>query len=369
PREWNIRDAYIKDPSGKKIIDFKKSNLHVLNYSVPVSGRFGLESIKPHLYTIPEKPDWIPYRTSYYNENWGFCMSHNQLLQLEEGSYEVKIDATLTEGSLTYGEVFIQGRSHEEIIISTHICHPSLCNDNLSGMTVATYLAEQLRASDPHYSYRFIFIPGTIGAITWLAQNEEKLENIRGGIVIALLGLEGRFTFKRTRSGNESIDRYVEHVLGSEGLEHEVLDFIPYGYDERQFCSPGINLPVCNISRIPYGAYPEYHTSADNLDLVSPSALEESFNTLWKVIGYLEADRRYMNLFPKGEPQLGKRGLYDNVGGRNDSKDYQLALLWVLNFSDGGHSLSDISIRSGLPVKLITEAADHLTGKGLIEAI
>ncbi len=181
--------------------------------------------------------------------------------------------------------------------------------------------------------------------------------------------MEGKFTFKRTRSGNEPIDRYIEHVLKSQGLEHEILDFIPYGYDERQFCSPGINLPVCNISRTPYAAYPEYHTSADNPELISSKALEDSFHTLCNIIDFIEADRKYMNLFPKGEPQLGKRGLYDNVGGRNDSKEYQLALLWILNLSDGDQSLSDIALRSGLSIKLISEAAENLTDKGLLEEI
>jgi len=367
PREWNIRDAYIIDPSGEKIIDFHQSNLHVLNYSIPVSGTFDLSTLKKHIHTLPEHPDWIPYRTSYYQENWGFCMSHNQFSQLQEGDYQVKIDSSLTDGSLTYGEVFIKGKSEDEVLISTHTCHPSLCNDNLSGIAISTLLAEAMAGTDPHYSYRFIFIPGTIGAITWLSQNESALGKIKYGIVTALLGLEGEFTFKRSRGGDTRIDRIVEHVLNLEGVDAKVLDFIPYGYDERQFCSPGINLPVCNLSRIPYGQYPEYHTSADNPELITPMALEDSFHMLKRIIDHIEADRYFVNLFPRGEPQLGKRGLYDNVGGRNDSKEFQMALLWVLNFSDGHHSLTDISMRSRLSLELITEAGSMLLENGLLK--
>jgi len=369
PREWNITDGYIKDPGGNKILDFKKLNLHVLNYSMPVSGHFSLEELKKHIHTIPEKPDLVPYRTSYYKENWGFCMSHNQFRTLEEGEYEVLIDSSLTSGSLTYGEVLIEGKIREEILISTHICHPSLCNDNLSGIAVSAFLGNMLKSREPHYSYRFIFIPGTIGAITWLSQNESKLGRIRCGIVTALLGLGERFTYKRTRSGDGYIDKVFEFILKKEGVLHDIIDFTPYGYDERQFSSPGINLPVGSLSRIPYGQYHEYHTSGDNMDLISGKALTESFDILDKVIAHLDADRRYLNLSPKGEPQLGKRGLYDNVGGRNDSQLFQMALLWVLNFSDGNHSLTDIAIRSDIAIELIIEASEKLAEKGLLKLL
>src|SRR4030042_1954898 len=242
PKEWNIRDAYIKDPQGEKIVDFKKLNLHVLNYSIPIHKTLEINELKKNLFYIQDKPDWIPYRTSYYAENWGFCMSYNQFLGLKDGKYEVFIDSTLEKGSLTYGEVYLPGKTTEEVLISTHICHPSLCNDNLTGIAVCTWLAESIRKTDHYYSYRFLFIPGTIGAIAWLAKNEPGLENIRFGLVTSLLGLESSFTYKRSRTGNTSIDKIVEFVLRSEKIDHKVIDFIPYGYDERQFCSPGINL-------------------------------------------------------------------------------------------------------------------------------
>lgn len=368
PLEWNIRDAYIKDGAGNKIIDFKDSNLHVLNYSYPVNGKFSLADLKPHLFSIPDKPDLIPYRTSYYAENWGFCLSHNQLLSLKDETYEVLIDSSLSAGSLTYGECFIKGQTDEEVLISTHICHPSLCNDNLSGISVCTELVNAIKDTRPYYSFRFLFIPGTIGAITWLAQNETSLHRIKYGLVTALLGIDDVFTYKRSRIGNASIDQIVEFVLSKSNRKHKVIDFIPYGYDERQFCSPGFNLPVGNITRIPFGEYPEYHTSGDNFNLISEKGLTDSLKLFLEIFAHIEADRKFENLFPKGEPQLGKRGLYDNVGGRNDSKTLQLAFLWVLNYSDRLHSLEDIIRMSGLDIKIVTEAAHMLEEKGLIRA-
>jgi aminopeptidase-like protein len=367
PNEWNIRDAYVIDPKGNKIIDFKALNLHVLNYSTPIHEKMDLEALKKHLFSIPEKPDWVPYRTSYYSENWGFCLSHNQLLKLEPGEYEVFIDSSLKKGHLTYGEILLKGKTEEEVLISTHICHPSLANDNLAGNAVCAYLANFVRNTDHYYSYRFIFIPGTIGAIAWLAQNEDKIHNIKYGLVTSLLGIDSLFTYKRTRSGNASVDKIVEYILAKEYPNHKIIDFIPYGYDERQFCSPGIDMPVGNLTRIPYSEYPEYHTSADNVSFISEKALEDSYHIFKRIFQFIEADRKYLNLFPKGEPQLGKRGLYDNVGGRNDSKILQLAFLWVLNFSDGKHTLTDIAIRSDMSIDIITEAASMLFEKGLLK--
>lgn len=366
PKEWNIRDAYVKDSSGKMIIDFKQLNLHVLNYSTPVNAKMSLTELKPHLFSIPDKPGLVPYRTSYYSETWGFCISHDQLTSLKEDNYEVYIDSELKQGSLTYGEYYIQGNVQDEVLISTHICHPSLCNDNLSGISVMTYLAKELLQAKLYHSYRFLFIPGTIGAIAWLAQNEDRLAKIKYGLVTSLLGIDSLFTYKKSRTGNARIDKIVEQVFQKQNTPHKIIDFIPYGYDERQFCSPGFNLPVGNLTRVPFGEYPEYHTSADNFDLISGKALNDSLDVFREVIRYIEADRRYINLFPKGEPQLGKRGLYDNIGGRNDSKTLQLAFLWVLNYSDGEHSLTDISMLSGLDLQLITEAANMLTEKGLL---
>ena len=369
PKEWNIRDAYIMDSKGNKIIDFKKSNLHVLNYSMPVQKRVSYNELKEHIFTLPEKPDWIPYRTSYYKENWGFCMSHNQFMELrEDEEYEVFIDSSLSDGFLTYGEYYIKGEKDDEILFSTHICHPSLCNDNLSGIAVCTYLARHLSEMKTRYSYRFLFIPGTIGSITWLAKNEDKVRNIKGGLVVACIGDSGGFTYKRSRKGTSEMDRAVENVLKHSGRNYQVRDFIPYGYDERQYCSPGFNLPVGCLMRTPHGEYPEYHTSGDNLELVHPDNLKESFDILLSIIDLIENNRKYINTNPKCEPQLGRRGLYDMIGGTN-RKEKELAMLWVLNMSDGEHSLLDISERSGCNFDLINKVANILKEKDLLRGV
>jgi aminopeptidase-like protein len=367
PREWNIRDAWIKDPQGRKVVDFQHLNLHVLNYSVPVHAKLPLSELKPHLFTLPDQPDLVPYRTSYYKEAWGFCLTHHQLLSLEEGEYEVLVDSTLEDGSLTYGELFLPGETEKEILISCHVCHPSLCNDNLSGLAVCTFLAEELSKAPRRLSYRFIFIPGTIGSITWLALNEEKTKNIAGGLVAANLGDSGRFHYKRSRHRFAAIDRAVTQVLEDLGEKHVVEDFVPFGYDERQYNSPGFKLRVGSLTRTPYGRYPEYHTSADNLDLVKPESLAGSLRTYLAVMGVLEADRRYLNLNPKCEPQLGRRGLYRTIGGDDQGRQKELALLWVLNLSDGEYSLLDIAEQSRMPFEALREAAEALLEVGLLK--
>lgn len=361
PREWSIRDAWIKDPSGRKVVDFQVCNLHVLNYSVPIHAKMPLEELKTHLFTLPDKPDLIPYRTSYYKEAWGFCLSHRVLTELPDGEYEVFVDSTLADGSLTYGECFLQGESEREILLSTHVCHPSLCNDNLSGIAVMTWLARAL-ADRPRrrYSYRFLFIPGTIGSITWLARNEERVGRIAQGLVAANLGDSGTLHYKKSRRGDAEIDRAVLAVLGASGEPFGVEDFVPFGYDERQYASPGFNLAVGSLTRTPYGRYPEYHTSADNLGFVRAESLEGSLGTYLAVMDVLEGNRRYLNLNPKCEPQLGRRGLYRAIGGDDAGRSRELALLWVLNFSDGEHSLLDIAERSGMAFAAIREAADAL---------
>ncbi len=367
PKEWNIRGAYIKDSTGREIIDFKNSNLHVLNYSIPVRKRVSYGELKEHIFTMPDRPNWIPYRTSYYKENWGFCMAHNQFLNLKEDEeYEVLIDASLEDGSLTYGEYYVKGESDEEILISTHICHPSLCNDNLSGMALSVCLGRYLSDANSRYSYRFLFIPGTIGSITWLARNEDKVERIRCGLVVACVGDSGGFTYKRSRRGNTEIDKTVENVLKNSGHEYKIVDFTPFGYDERQYCSPGFNLPIGCLMRTPHGEYPEYHTSADNLALVNPTNLSESFSVFLSIIKVLEENKRFLNTNPKCEPQLGRRGLYQLTGGDN-RRERELAMLWVLNMSDGSNSLLDISERSGYDFELICEVAQMLRDKGLLK--
>jgi aminopeptidase-like protein len=360
PNEWNIRDAYIKNSHGEKIVDFADSNLHVLNYSVPVDKSVTLSVLKEHLHTQPEHPDWIPYRTSYYKEDWGFCITHNQFQKLLEDVYDVYIDSSLKQGYLTYGEYCIRGELTEEVLISTRICHPSMCNDNLSGICVAIYLAKELRQKKLRYTYRFIFVPGTIGALAWLYMNEAKISNIRHGLVVSLLGVGDHFTYKKSRQSSAEIDQVVEAVLKSDAGNHQVHNFSPYGDDERQFCSPGFNLPIGCLMRTPFGEYPEYHTSADNLKLVNPDALENSLSTLREIVNVLESNYKYVNINPKGEVQLGRRGLYDMIGGENLGKDYQLALLWVLNYSDGNHSLLDISQESGIDFESISKAASRL---------
>lgn len=365
PKEWNIRDAYIRGPRGESVVDFAKSNLHVMNYSVPVRATMPLSELRSHLFTIPERPDWIPYRTSYYKEAWGFCLSHNQLQSLEEGNYEVCIDSSLEDGSLTYGECYLPGRSTDEVLISCHACHPSLANDNLSGLAVATFLAQFLAGRGLRYSYRFLFIPGTIGAITWLARNREVAARVRHGLVLTLVGDAGGFHYKKSRRGDAEIDRAMAQVLARSGGPSEILEFSPYGYDERQYCSPGFNLPVGCLMRSVWGTFPEYHTSADNLDFIHPAQLAETLRICAAVFDLIEDNHAYLNLNPHCEPQLGRRGLYRSAGGPAIAAEIN-AMLWVLNLSDGAHSLLDITERSGLEFSVVREAAARLREGGLL---
>ena len=367
PREWNIRDAYVRNSSGVKVIDFAKSNLHVLNYSTPVRREMPLAELREHLFTAPDHPDWIPYKTSYYQDNWGFCISHNQLATLPEDRYEVVIDASLEEGHLAYGECLIEGESTDEVLLSCHICHPSLCNDNLSGIALCTFLAKRLLGRRLRYSHRFLFIPGTIGAITWLVRNEASARKIRHGIVAACVGDAGKLNYKKSRRGDSEIDRTVAHVLAHSGTPYTIADFSPYGYDERQFCSPGFDLPVGSLTRTPHGCFPEYHTSADNLDFVRAESLADSLEKYAAVLFTLEHNRTYVNRNPKCEPQLGRRGLYRQLGGNVQAAEMELALLWVLNQSDGNHSLLDIAERANLRFALVHTAAAMLLESGLLK--
>lgn len=365
PKEWNIRDAYIKGPDGAKVVDFRRSSLHVMNYSTPVRATMPLSELKPHLFTLPEHPSWIPYRTSYYQPNWGFCLPHEQMVALRDGDYEVCIDSDLKAGALTYGEYYQPGRCTDEVLISCHACHPSLANDNLSGLTVATALAQYLAGRDLHYSYRFLFIPGTIGSITWLSQNRGAASRIRHGLVLTCIGDRGGFHYKKSRRGDAEIDRAAAHVLRHCGEPAEILDFSPYGYDERQYCSPGFNLPVGCLMRSVWGSFPEYHTSADNLEFISPLYLDRAFRVCVAILDVLENNRRYHNQVPFCEPQLGRRNLYRSTGGETIANEIS-ARLWVLNLSDGSHSLLDIAERSGLPFSSILDAADLLVQGGLL---
>ncbi len=366
PKEWNIREAWIKDPSGKKIVDFADHNLHVVSYSMPVRERLSLAKLKEHLFSLPDRPDWIPYRTSYYNESWGFCLTHRQLEALEDGEYEVCIDSTLSAGSLTYGECFIEGETEDEFMLSAHICHPSLANDNLSGIALLTRLGKALLSVDTRYSYRLIFAPGTIGSITWLAQNKARASRIKHGLVVSCVGDGGGPTYKRSRRGDVDIDRAVSQVFSDFAPAGEIEDFSPYGYDERQYCSPGFNLPVGLLERSKYGAFPEYHTSADDLDFVSPVNLDFSYNMVARIVDLIETNWSPVSTLPFCEPQLGKRGLYEAMGGDNQRVDRQMAMLWVLNLACGNHSLLDMAERSGVRYSLIREVSDLLVRNGLL---
>jgi aminopeptidase-like protein len=366
PPEWNLRDAYVADASGRRVVDVRASSLHVVSYSVPVRARMSLAELRPRLHTLPERPDWIPYRTSYYDESWGFCLSQRQLDALPEGEYEVVVDSTLAPGHLTYGELVLPGALEDEILISAHVCHPSLADDNLSGMAVAAVLARHLAGRPRRHTLRFLFAPGTIGAITWLARNRERASRIKHGLTLTCLGDAHPFTYKRTVGGASMIDRAAAHVLGRRtGEAHQLIDFFPYGYDERQYNSPGFRLPVGSLMRGRHGQFPEYHTSGDNPDFVSAERLAESLGVLAEIVDVVDGNRSYRNLAPEGEPQLGKRGLYRATGGTN-IPNLQLAMLWVLNLSDGQHDLLAIAERAGLDFASLRAAADLLEQHALL---
>ena len=372
PKEWNIRDAYIKAPDGNRVVDFQKCNLHVVSYSTPVHSTMPLSQLKPHLHTIPDHPDWIPNRTSYFKEDWGFCLSHNQMLSLADGDYEVCIDSTLEDGHLTYGECYLAGRSNDEVLISSHACHPSLANDNVSGLTIATFLAKLLSGQNLRYSYRFLFVPATIGVITWLARNHNTVCRIRHGLVLSCLGDTGGFHYKKSRQGSAEIDRAAAHVLSHCGEPFQILEFSPYGNDERQYCSPGFNLPVGCLMRSVWETFPEYHTSADNLQFIRPAKLAASLRLCAGILDVLEKNLRYRNECPYGEPQLGRRGLFRSMGGEAGGQatgEEMMARLWVLNLSEGNHSLLEIAERSGISFSMISNAAELLCQKGLLSVV
>jgi aminopeptidase-like protein len=368
PNEWNIKDAWIKNQNGEKVVDFRAHNLHVVNYSCPVRARMSLEQLKPRLHSLPDRPDWIPYRTTYYDVDWGFCLTQRQLEAMPDGEYEVCIDSTLEPGSLTYGELVLPGEKTDEILISTHVCHPSLCDDNLTGIAISVFLARELARNKRAYTLRFLYAPGTIGALTWLARNRETAHRVRHGLTLTCLGDGSPFTYKRTFAGDAEIDRAAAIVLEPSGYPHQFIDFFPYGYDERQYNSPGFRLPVGSLMRGRHGQFPEYHTSGDNLGFVEPERMVESYEVVKRICLALEGNRTYRNLAPEGEPQLGRRGLYRAVGGTN-LPNLQFAMLWVLNLSDGRHTMFDIARRAGLAFDVVRAAADLLLDHGLLEEV
>ncbi|MBO1325500.1 DUF4910 domain-containing protein [Acetobacter sp. TBRC 12305] len=374
PLEWNVRTARICRTNGEVVIDFAQSNLHLVQYSTPMRARVSRDVLQEHLYSLPDQPDLIPYRTSYYNESWGFCVSEHQRAALTDAEYDIEIDTDLRPGVLSYGEVRIPGKQADEVLFSVHCCHPSLANDNLSSIAIAIELVRALQAGPARrLSYRFVFIPGTIGAITWLAINRNTVDRIRHGLVLSCLGDEAPPTYKQSRQGDAPVDRYAAYLL-SRWPGAQIVPFEPYGYDERQYCSPGFNLPVGCLMRSRNGTFAQYHTSADNLDFITPAALAGSYRMIANMIAMMEADTTLTSLNPFCEPQLGRRGLYKVIGGTNTTEAEpghaidQMTLLWVLNLADGTHSLLDIADRSGKPFGAVMAATHALSKAGLVRA-
>ncbi len=366
PLEWNIRDAYVIDPDGRKIIDFKSSNLHVVGYSEPVDRRLPLNELNEHLYSLPDQEDAIPYVTSYYKRRWGFCLTERQRQSLKPGEYQVKIDSTLEPGSLTYGELKIKGDSEREIFLSTYVCHPSMANNELSGPVVATFLAKSIAAARrPRYSYRIVFVPETIGAITYLARHlpEMKAATI-AGFNLTCCGDERTYSYLPSRLGNTLADRAALHVLKQLKLRFTHYSFSDRASDERQYCSPGVDLPLCSIMRSKYGCYPEYHTSLDDLKLVTPQGLLGTYEVMQKVLRTIELDE-ILKTTVLCEPQLGKRGLYPTVGTKKTAEEVR-HMMDLLAYSDGNFSTLDIAELTGMPLWELAETIEKLKAAELL---
>ena len=371
PPEWVVRGGQIRNLAGEVLVDFEACNLHLVQYSRPVDAVVSREELDAHLHSLPAQPDLIPYRTSYYADNWGFCLADRERQALTDPSYRVCVDTELKPGVLSYGEAVIPGAEPAEVLFSIHCCHPSLANDNLSSIAIAIELIRVLAArARRRFTYRFVFVPGTIGAITWLHFNRDAAKRVRHGLVLSCLGDPGAATYKQSRRGDAAIDRYAAHLLTTGGRQGSIVPFEPYGYDERQYCSPGFNLPVGCLMRSRNGTFPEYHTSADNPGFVTAAALAESTQMLLEFINLIEGDANPVSTAPYGEPQLGRRGLYKAIGGGSEdgasARFDQMTLLWVLNQADGGHSLLDIAERSGKPFSSVAAAAEALEKAGLL---
>ena len=366
PPEWTVREAWVRGPDGRSIVDFRDHNLHLVGFSAPFRGVVSRAELDVHLHSLPSRPHAIPYRTTYYERKWGFCLRHADRERLPEGQYEVCVDTALEPGALVYAEHVHPGDGAGEILLSCHACHPALANDNLSGIALVTELAARLAGVRTRHTIRILLAPGTIGAIAWLARHPDASSRVRHGLVVACVGDRGPLHYKRTLAGRATIDRACEHVLGASGAPFEVRDFDPYGYDERQYNSPAFRLAVGSLTRTPHGRYPEYHTSDDDLSLLDPEALGGSLAAYLEVLEVLDSDRRYVNTNPHGEPQLGRRGLYAATGGLPDPGVAIRAMLWVLTLSDGAHSLLDVAERSGMPYRAILSAARALEASGLL---
>lgn len=366
PKEWNIREAYVEDEQGVKIIDFKDNNLHVMGYSTPIDTKMSLEELQEHIYSLPEQPDLIPYVTSYYKERFGFCITEKQRRALKPGYYHIYIDSELKNGSLTYGEIILPGESKEEVLLSTYVCHPSMANNELSGPCIAIYLANWLSSiKHRRYTYRIVFVPETIGSITYLSINLEQMKrNIVAGFVLTCLGDEGKFSYLESRYGNTLADKVAINILTFSEPEFLKYSYLTRGSDERQYCSSGIDLPVCSIMRSKYGEYPEYHTSGDDLDLISAKSLGESFDVYKQCILALENNYKY-KINCLCEPQLGKRGLYPTISSKNSANDVRTMMNFIA-YADGTNDLIDISNIIKVPVSDLLDIVRNLADSGLI---
>ena len=374
PPEWHFRGAWIEDASGRRVVDAARHNLHVVNFSEGVDATLTRAELEPRLHTLPDRPHAIPYRTNYYGDGWGFCLAHADLETLGDGPFRVVVDAERVPGRLDWAELVIPGASEREILVSTHVCHPSLANDNLSGMVLAaTWAAERLAAREADgepspFTWRFVFVPGTIGAIAFLASLGERVPDVAGGLVLTGLGDAADHTYKTSPDGDAWIDRVVARVLAERRPDaHSTIPFGPYGYDERQYCSPGYDWPVGRLTRGVHGTFPEYHTSDDDLDFVTPAGLAESLDLLRAIGRAIDRDVAWRSLSPRGEPQLGRRGLYGALGARSDPGAAQMAMLWLLNRGNGRESLVDVAARSGIALDTLHETAVLLESHGLLE--
>lgn len=369
PREWNVRDAYLVDPNGKRFCEFGRSNLHLMGYATPFKGVVSLAELQEHLYTLPEQPDAIPYVTSYYKERWGFCLTQREREQLPEGEYEVFIDSELKDGSLTYGELILPGESDKEVFLSTYLCHPSMANNELSGPVVTTFLARWLMEKEKRkYAYRIIFIPETIGALCYLSRNLEAMrENVVAGFNVTCIGDDRAYSYLPSRQGDTLADQAARHVLGHLHPEFIRYSFLDRGSDERQYCSPGIDLPVCSVMRSKYGCYPEYHTSLDDLTLVTPAGLAGGFEALQKVIECLEGNERFKTTV-YGEPQLGKRGLYPTLSTKRSGAVVRNMMNFLV-YCDGTKTALDIADLIGVPLWELSETIDTLKREGILQVV
>ena len=369
PREWKIRDGWIASRGGRRIVDYQASNLNVVSHSTPVPRQLmPMTDLRSHLHTTPGQPHLTPYKSSPYDDAWGFCLAQETLDQMEDLEYEVCIDSALADGALSYGEVLVPGTTGREFILSAHTCHPSLADDNLSGIAVAIIAARRLleRGNSPAIGLRVIFAPGTIGTVAWLANNQQTLQRVVGGLTLVCLGDEQPLAYKRTIRGDTAIDQAAAAALEFSEPGSDVLDYHPWGYDERQYNSPGIDLPVGSLMRGRHGQFPEYHTSGDSLDFVSAGQIAAAARVVDEILKRFQATRVYRNLQGEGEPQLGRRGLFRRLGGSGDPEAQQLAILWLLALADGRRTLEQIAERAGVSLEIVESAAAALVESNLL---